>query len=467
MAYQFNGTKNEFYSFRFIKNALETIDKIGLKLSPQKRQDRLKRYSFQDYVIDFLANKDYGQKNLLEKTLNRLQTEILKIELGGESKKERMIITSDERGVFSFGLASKGLIKPIEYFSNELAIDSPKEFPKLPSGVVPADDVKRVDIGKQKQFWYHSPTTNKDYQMTQQQEGTREVDLGLKQKKVFKTTNKKSYVLLPKKSGKPKMIDVFIPLHKGVSLFNIIPLYLATINLEKQGIRVKVTSVRMVEAKYNTATACAIGVKDYTEPLDIYQVARKTDSGEWWSCMYGILSFIEDTGMSGGSPNNEEEYIDLFKRWKNWHLDQVKKGKADPLRITPEQMIFGYTPDTSDEGMLKGYFKIMDIAEFQFKKEEYCLERIYKRLVENELAKFIKNDLKKRNLNPQDFSKQKKDKKQILIREFRQYCTQIWLECYHSAEVGQWCDSDEEKQRLTDARGEKLDKLVKFLKTKS
>lgn len=467
MVTRFNSSHNVFYSFRYIKTALETINKIGLTLNPTQREERLKRYGFQNNVIDFLADNDYAQKTTLQREIDRLQTEILKIELGGESKKERMIITSDERGVFSFGLASKGLIKPIEYFSDKLAIDSPKEFPKLPSGVVPADDVKRIDIGKQKQFWYHSPTTNKDYQMTQQQEGTREVDLGLKQKKVFKTINKKSYVLLPKKSGKPKMVDVFVPLHASVSLYNIIPLLVAVINLEKQGIRVKVTSVRMVGTNPNQWTACAIGVKDYTEPLDIYQVARKTDSGAWWSCMYGILSYLEDSGMAGSSPRGEEQFTDLFKRWKNWHLDQVKKGKADPLRITPEQMIFGYTEDTDDEGLLNGYFKIMDITEFQFKKEEYCLERIYKRLVDDKLAKFIKEDLRPLKLNPDDFKQEKDREKKELVQDFKKYCTQIWLECYHSAEGGQWGDSKEENERLTKARGEKLDKLVKFLQTKS
>jgi hypothetical protein len=60
------------------------------------------------------------------------------INLAGSFKKEKIITTKDERGIFDFSLASQGLYRPIEYFSEDFAKYGGDEFlnRKLPKGVI-------------------------------------------------------------------------------------------------------------------------------------------------------------------------------------------------------------------------------------------------------------------------------------------------------------------------------------------
>ena len=68
----------------------------------------------------------------------------IKLNLGGESEKSRLIPTDKTNGVFDFSLALNGMYKVPEYYSQELAEKYPNIFYEfeLPQGVVPNKLVK-------------------------------------------------------------------------------------------------------------------------------------------------------------------------------------------------------------------------------------------------------------------------------------------------------------------------------------
>ena len=105
--------------------------------------------------------KKFNKPSDLEDGLAFFDEMVSTIDMGGTFKKVRLKITDDKRGIFDFGLASKGLYNPSEYFSQELADELPDEFSddkygnKLP-GIVPINFIKEVYVLNEKQFWYTS-----------------------------------------------------------------------------------------------------------------------------------------------------------------------------------------------------------------------------------------------------------------------------------------------------------------------
>ena len=62
----------------------------------------------------------------------------IKMNLGGETEKSKLIATDKPMGVFDFSLASMGMYKVPEYYSEKLAKEFPDKFKEfeLPIGVV-------------------------------------------------------------------------------------------------------------------------------------------------------------------------------------------------------------------------------------------------------------------------------------------------------------------------------------------
>jgi hypothetical protein len=65
------------------------------------------------------------------------------INLAGSFKKDRIKVSSDERGIFDFSLASQGLYRPIEFYSEDFSKLGGEEFASrlLPKGIVPPEFV--------------------------------------------------------------------------------------------------------------------------------------------------------------------------------------------------------------------------------------------------------------------------------------------------------------------------------------
>ena len=78
----------------------------------------------------------------------------IKLNLGGESEKSRLIPTDKTNGVFDFSLALNGMYKVPEYYSQKLADKYPNIFYEfeLPQGVVPNNFVKDRFVDGKKEY---------------------------------------------------------------------------------------------------------------------------------------------------------------------------------------------------------------------------------------------------------------------------------------------------------------------------
>lgn len=372
--------------------------------------DRLsqKKYFFKNYETkaDFVAKgkedcratgkryngteiNTFSNQDLLQKAMAFFEDMFMKIDMGGAFEKSRLIITDDKRGIFDFGLASKGLYRPQEYYSKELATELPFEFPQKPPGVVPWESVKE---DKMKQFWYTSETNQKTYQLFSEQEGTQAGKL------VFKTTTKKSYVMFQKKGGKAKMVDLYVPFSAGAGLnetgmlVRIMPMILVAKYLESVQIRTRISMARMYSegSSYITLT---YPIKEYGDDIDFDYLAANCAEPDWfrgdlWSYTAGILQRENKRNFEGaGTPTTSyNEVLEVFNRYKNWYFEDMKKGNQQEIRVDRNLMLAGGIQEPPNnferntEAIKVEFFRILDVVDFQFNKPEKSAERIFKRM---------------------------------------------------------------------------------------
>lgn len=420
----------------------------------------------------FKKKVDYEDKPKLFKLLDELETAIEEIEMGGETKKDRMIITSDERGIFSFGLASRGLFRPVEYFSQELADEMPNLFKDKPSGIVPNELVQSIKIFNEIQFWYEEPDTKKRYQLTQQQEGTREVNLGNKKQKVFRTTTKKSYVLFPKKTGKARLVDIYIPLHQDIKLEHIIPILLVIKYLQKQNIATRIVSTRMVLVN-GERVVWSIPVKEYEEDVDYNKIALRTEDNDWWKAVANAVRTIRNwesksingKEYGGYEVGGESDYNDIFSRYKNWYFQELDKGNLPPLRIDKKLILFGRAYNRTKEGMITAFFKMLDTVDLQFNKEEKCFQKIYRRQVTRELDIYYSQLIRDKNVSITEREEKIKTKKKQLTQNFRNYVIKLLTDTYLYPEDGNYAEIKENIIQYDKEYDQKIEKLIEFLNT--
>lgn len=485
-----NGTENwNLYRFKFnyflniedfLQKGSEAMDRNRAKQRGVGRTNYNKNIGKED-VESWQQQQDYEYKSRLENLLEEMEVEFAQIDMGGTFKKSRLQITSDERGVFSFGLASQGLFKPMEYFSDELAKDSPNEFPEKPSGVVPADKIEYVKIFNNLQYWYESPNTNKRYECKVQQEGTREVNLGLRKSPRFRTKTKKSYVMFEKKGGKAKMVELFVPLHGSIYLGNVMPLYLVVKFLRQMNIMVRINSIRMYHETNNYFFAWCVPIKDFGEEIDYNQIAKSSVDGMWWRTMRANLRAITDdqdwngamsTDGSGGEAGDREDYNNVFSRFKNWYLEQIKLGELPPLRVDKRLLLFGGAfSSTSKEGIMVEVYRILDLVDFQFNDLNACFKRIYKREVDKKLEEYFESQVANNwgkvpnaTVSQSTIDKDMESEKKWLIEKFKQYVTQIFVDTYTYPTAGAYATPPEEAEKIEDEFDDKILKLNTFIK---
>ena len=236
-----------FKQFKSIDDSFKTIEEV--------RKDPSKFLKGID-ALDYISSSIYDDSDSFIKDLNKedksnIQTkEISKnileniksfIQLGGLYANDRLIVTQDKRGMFDFGLASLGLYRPIEYYSDKLAQEikngnTENKFINLADGIVDANKVEKNSFGLKSIFVYTQD--GKSYQCEKRQKGTTSVYEKFSDKcelkpnkdglyityyknsdKVFNgenktklkyaSTNKKSYLIYNKKDDNVKYVDLF------------------------------------------------------------------------------------------------------------------------------------------------------------------------------------------------------------------------------------------------------------------
>jgi len=347
---------------------------------------------------------EYVKKNDLNKSIDAFEELFATIDMGGSFKKSRLKITDDPRGIFDFGLASKGLYEVQEYFSEELAKESPDEFPGIPSGIVPPDYVMKDVFDN---FWYNSIIRDKKYQMKQQQKGTRELELGMPGAALeYATTTRKSYLMFEKKGGKAKMVDLFVgigglgDMKSTGMLARALPLFIAARYFEMAGIKTRINGVRMSSDGAGFYTADAFTIKDYGEDLDFNGLAIGIADPRFfrwnlWKYCRALMKKnhdIDENWGGGATVYGGSRLYETANRYKNWYFNEMRKGSFSDLAINRNLMIFGgleNPPSRFDmrkdqsvtQDIKNEFYRILDIVDFQFNKPEIVAKRIYDRIV--------------------------------------------------------------------------------------
>lgn len=371
--------------------------------NPQKINTlKLKNFFGTDDTIAMDVGKflTYIDKPLLDRVVDEFDLLFSTIDMGGAFNKKRLITTDNQSGIFDFGLAAQGLYRKQEYFSQELANESPSEFFDKPSGVVPVDLVREDKLGN---FWYTSEVTNIEYLLTKQQEGTRAVELKLKDAKlIYGTTNKKSYMMFERQGGKQRMVDLYVPqggmrdLTKEGMLARALPLLLAAKYFELAGIRTRINVCRMFERDKNVICA-TFPIKNYGDELDFNWIAINCSDPRFfrwnmWKYVSGLLADRYGLYMQGhgNTVYSGDLFLETANRYKNWYFDRVDKGLEKELQIDRPLMLFTGLPDPSNSikasyNKIKNeFYKILDVVDFQYNQSEKSAKRIYTRMVEND-----------------------------------------------------------------------------------
>jgi hypothetical protein len=370
-------------SFEAIEEARKDPDKSmtsGNKLNTaltfvqSSKYDSLK--SYKDFLNNTKPEFETGKEvaNAISSATKSL------INLAGSFKKDRIEVTSDERGIFDFSLASQGLYRPIEFYSEDFAQSGGEEFAArlLPSGVIPPEFVDREENAFGYFYTYTDPK-GKKFGCERRQIGTTDVfntfpnkcllkknDQGIvlpyhldDQEKVFNgegthrlkyaTNSKNVYLLFDRQEESTKYVDIFIPVNfigvsDGCRIANALIPILISSSLEEFGIKTRISAVRN-GIDQGKCVSVSIPIKDYQErTLDrqdfILNLMGQKDSAAEFFAFHKVLTSNEGQEQPDGTIAfstdtdsafmpvfyyNRVAMLDLFSRYKNWiNLNQGK-----------------------------------------------------------------------------------------------------------------------------------------------
>ena len=389
---------------------------------------------------------EYINRPALEQTMGAFDEFLTKVNMGGAFEKAKLIITDDKRGIFDFGLASKGLYRLPEFYSAELKKTNPFEFgfKQLP-GIVPPDFVRRNELD---QYWYDSIDLKESFLLERRQKGTTNMLEVNPDAKIitdingmiytdpisykgntleFATTTKKSYIMFEKKGGKAKMVDLYVGVggladltYQGF-LARAMPLFLCARFFESVGIRTRISATRMYRDS-NKFFTLTYPIKEYGQDIDFNYLAVNTSDPRWfrWNLWKytSALSFLPGlkgaTNGYGATVYEGKELYEVFNRYKNWYFKEMKEGRQKELSIDRNLMIAGGLPNPQDsdltnlEKISTEFYRILDIVDFQFNKPEKAAQRIYERMKEKNptvdsltVRKYITEIAQKANLYPE------------------------------------------------------------------
>lgn len=365
-----------FKQFESIEDSFKTIEEQRKKLNKKQATEQALLYvdgsDFKDSETFIKELNKEDKTNIETKEISKNILENIKsfIQLGGLYANDRLIVTQDKRGMFDFGLASLGLYRPIEFYSEKLAEEikngvTVNKFLNFEDGIVDANEVIKNSFGEKSIFVYKQD--GKSYQCVKRQKGTTSVynkfsdECELKPNKdglyityyknsdkvfngknktklKYASSNKKSYLIYNKKEDNVKYVDLFMPINflsgteNSTRAMSLLPLYLIAGALEEFGVQVRISALR-VGANSKTTTAISIPVKEYnqstTESFDrVFNMLGKKNIANTFFAFFKI--YESNTGIQAkptkniSSAFNDVGYWnagymnDMMQRYKNW-----------------------------------------------------------------------------------------------------------------------------------------------------
>jgi hypothetical protein len=335
----------------------------------------------------------------------------LKFQLGGSKDKSRIMTTDKPQGIFDFSLASKGLYRVPEYYSEKLATDKPDRFREYETlaGVVPPNFVQQRNILGIRQF-YFIDEDGVEYACQQYQKGTVAIKDNIKGAKLqFATSTKKVYLKFKRVGGKVNYVEIYslfyytsVTGYEGYALRHL-PAIMVCQYFESLGIKCRFYATRFVvlgsnhtirekdlltdailpmynirnslTQRYDYLTVQPFLAKEYGEEFDpaIALAISQENSGPIYTNVIKQAQkhdLESDYYPTGGNPDWEEiDYRIGFERYKNKYQEYVKAGIFKGKEVRPEaQILFHsmsikyYQDDIrSATRNIYGYFEIDEI----------------------------------------------------------------------------------------------------------
>jgi len=275
-------------------------------------------FNFQEYLKRYNENS-FSKINLL------FEDAPFKLNLGGQTEKTKLIATDKPIGIFDFSLASMGMYRVPEYFSQKLADKYPNKFEEfqLPSGVVPSNLVnEKIENGK-KVFIFEDK--NGVFYCEIRQKGRTAMNDGVPGAKLkFATKNKKVYLTHKKNKGKVRYVEIYTLFYYTSLNSDIeyairhIPAMMVADYLESVGVMTRIYMTRFVKrSEYETLRKTTPQGVD----LPMYQVA---DDPEFGSSLFiqPIIAkeFGQEFDKSLGFLTSSYNYQDVYKRLAKWAI---------------------------------------------------------------------------------------------------------------------------------------------------
>jgi hypothetical protein len=512
-----------FKQYKNLENAFDLIEETRKKTNRKDYENSaLSNVQGSEFINiknykDFLNQDDSTFTKI--KKVTKVLVENIKtiINLGGLFENDKIIITEDERGVFDFGLASLGLYRPIEFYSEALKEDikngvlkNPFEFAKLEPGVINPDNVNKRVIGDFTFFKYS--INGKDYDCQKRQRGATKVfnyfsnECLLKpnedgiiltyylnnQNKVFNgkgdirlkyaSSNKKSYLIYNKKDDSVKNVDIFMPINFITSVNNATRAimlwtpYLICAALEEFGIQSRLSALRLGSDR-GTQITVSIPVKDYEESTKeafnriFALLAKETAAGSF----FGFHKIItENEGIQAPATGEKStsfseiqyemrDYMnDIMQRYKNWSEINREKDFINTKVVNPNfQFALPTTLDKLSSSTMKYDDILLNIHKIFFSFYYYMDYLAIEMLPMN---KFVKS-VNKRIVEDQTFRKlfSVPDTTKEIKDLIRTYVITILVEKYKLVNSGSYSDTLEQKNKKEDAFQSKINLLNESL----
>lgn len=456
-SYQENYIKFGFDPYEFIRDGIDLALKnnLGIYMSenrvyspisqPNTSKARSKPYNwagynpssnlsvFQQLDVNMLGSfLDQDLINEFEDVFSEINA---KLDLGKDSKPARIKFTDKPIGVFSFSQASKGLIRPVEYYSLEekKIIEPKKVFSKKEFGDV---------------FYYYL-LGNDEIGVQRRQEGTTAIldvcpnvkigyDLTTKlylpydedgkivnkcedKRLRFTSTTKKVYAFREKKGGGvAPYVDLYIPVGGNWKfdpeqmLIRAVPSIVLGRILEKSGVRVRIFAVYSQEqvSGGNKYINLIFKVKDYGETTDVNKLAVFSADPRFFryhlfNAQIGhnfSLTGQNDMLPSTSGANYTSFYNLIMPTIRNVVDYKIKIGEFPSQVVNKRLMIYGGVDSNTgdelsnqsiEEIIIDSFYSNMDYIQLNLSKTpRVIMQEIIKRLKSKNKTDFqIKNYL--------------------------------------------------------------------------
>jgi len=326
-------------------------------------------------LSDFV--NEYNQNTYDNTILPLFQNAPIKLNLGGETEKSKLITTDKPTGIFDFSLASLGMYKVPEYYSEKLKLEQPDKFKEfeLPSGVVPSNLVKKDDFG------YFYEDNQERFDCVIRQKGETAIEEGIPNSRLkFATRNRKVYLTYKRNKGKVKYVEIY-SLFYYTSLYGDleyairhIPALMVAEYLESIGVKVRFYMTRFVTPTQSGRTKTKFRLKEnydgyhlpmwdknknnsvstlFIQPIIVKEFGQEFDKSLGFALtqssnqrLYNAIAqqaqLKEATSSETyGIPDREQdEYWEGIERYRNKYKEYVGKGIFKSKEVLPEAMLF-------------------------------------------------------------------------------------------------------------------------------